>query len=105
MIDIDYINIDKTLIPYSFDMTIESETYTFEVNYNSLNDFFTLNLLKNDEIIVLGEKLVYAKPLFLSSRHRDIPKIDIIPYNLTENTDRITFENFNESVFLYLVGD
>lgn len=105
MINIDYIEIKKELIPYSFDITLLGETYTFEINYNSLNDFFVINLLKNDEIIVLGEKLVYAKPLFLSSRHKDIPKIDILPYDLSENTERITFENLNESVFLYLVGD
>lgn len=105
MIDIDYINVDKSLIPYSFDITLKGETYTFEVNYNSLNDFFTLNLIKNGEIIVLGEKLLYGKPLFLTASYKDIPKIDIIPYDLAENTERITFENFNESVFLYLVGD
>lgn len=105
MIDIDYIEIDKSLIPYSFDITILGETFTFEVNYNDYKDFFTINLLKNGEVIVLGEKLVYAKPLFLSAQHKDIPKVDILPYNLTENIERITFENFNESVFLYLVGD
>lgn len=101
----DYIDIDKNLIPYTFDITLKSETYTFEVKYNTVGDFFTINLLKNDEVIVLGEKLVYAKPLFLTSRHRDIPKVDIIPFDISENTERITFENFNEKVYLYLVGD
>ena len=105
MIKIDYVEIKKELIPYSFDITLEEETYTFEVNYNSLNDFFVVNLLKNNEVIVLGEKLVYAKPLFLSALYKDIPKIGIIPYDLSENTERITYENLNESVFLYMVGD
>lgn len=102
---LNYIDIDKDLIPYSFDITLEGETYTFEVNYNDLKDFFTINLLKNDEVIVLGEKLVYGKPLFLTSSHKDIPKIDIIPFDLSQQTERITFENFNKQVFLYLVGD
>ena len=103
MTNIDYISIDKSLIPYAFDITLEEETYTFEVNYNNANDFFTINLLKNSVIIVLGEKLVYAKPLFLSAVHKDIPWPTIIPFDLSENTERITFENLSESVFLYIL--
>ncbi|HSH51254.1 MAG TPA: hypothetical protein VK982_05990 [Bacteroidales bacterium] len=100
-----YIEIDKNMIPYRFDMTIKRETYTFQVNYNALKDFFTIDLYKNDEVIVLGEKLVYGKPLFMTARHKDIPKTIIIPYDMSENTDRITFENMNKDVFLFLIGD
>lgn len=99
------IEIDKDLIPYSFDMTLEDETFTFGVNYNYLKDFFTIDLLKNDEVVVLGEKLIYGKPLFLTTEHRDVPKIDILPFDLSEQEDRITFENLGEEVFLYIVGD
>ena len=101
----EYIEIDKDMIPYRFDMTLEGETYTFEINYNALKDFFTIDLYKNDEVIVLGEKLVYGKPLFTTARHKDIPKTIIIPYDMSENTDRITFENMNKDVFLFLIGD
>lgn len=100
-----YIDINKDMIPYRFDITLADETYTFEVNYNSLKDYFTIDLYKNDEVIVLGEKLVYGKPLFLSSQHKDIPKVDILPLDLTNKTERITFENLNKEVFLFLVGD
>lgn len=100
-----YIEIDKELVPYKFDITLVGETYTFDVKYNALKDFFTVNLYKNDEAIVLGEKLLYGKPLFLNCTHRDAPKVDILPYDLTEKTERITFENLNEQVFLFLVGD
>lgn len=106
MIDIGYIDINKDLIPYKFDITLDGETYTFEVYYNELKDFFTFNLIKNDKVIALGEKLVYAKPMFLSSMYKDIPSINIIPYDLTEKVERITFENLNEQVFLFIVeGD
>ena len=101
----EYIEIDKNMIPYRFDITLEGETYTFQVNYNATHDFFTMDLYKNDEVIVLGEKLVYGKPLFMSAQHKDIPKTIIIPYDVSENTDRITFENLNEDVLLFLVGD
>jgi len=93
------------MIPYRFDMTIKGETYTFQVNYNATHDFFTIDLYKNDEVIVLGEKLVYGKPLFMSAQYKDIPKIIIIPYDVSENTDRITFENMNEDVLLFMIGD
>ncbi len=101
-----YIEIDKDMVPYKFDMTLEGETYTFQVNYNVLKDFFTIDLLKNDEVIVLGEKLIYGKPLFLSSRYKDIPKVNIVPLDLTGRAERITFDNLNEEVFLFLIdGD
>ena len=100
-----FIDINKDLIPYQFDMTLANETYTFGVFYNVENDFFTLDLFKNNIQVVAGEKLVYERPLFLTSQHKDIPKVDIIPYDLTSKTERITYENFNEQVFLFLVGD
>lgn len=101
----EYIEIDKDLIPYRFDITLKEETYTFDVNYNYLKDYFTIDLFKNGEIIVLGEKLIYGKPLFLSAQYRDIPKVEIIPLDLSNQTERITFENLNNEVFLYIVGD
>lgn len=101
----EYIKIDKSLIPYKFDITLAGETYTFDVKYNALKDFFTIDLLKNDEVVVLGEKLIYGKPLFLSSQYKNVPKIDILPFDLANKTERITFENLNEQVFLFLVGE
>lgn len=100
-----YIDINKDLIPYRFEMTLGEKTYIFEIGYNTLEDYFTIDLLKEDEPIVLGEKIVYGKPLFLSAQHKDIPNINIMPYDLSENTNRITFENMNKDVFLFIVGD
>lgn len=101
-----YIAIDKNLIPYEFDISLKGETFRFKVDYNFSYDFFTINLYKNGEVIVLGEKLVYGRPLFLPCLHKDIPKIFIIPYDLSGNSNRITFESLNKQVFLYLVeGD
>ena len=102
----EYVNIDKSLIPYRFNIKLSDETYTFEMNYNERYDFFTINLFKNEVPIILGEKIVYGKPLFTSYDHLGIPRISILPFDLSGNTDRLTYENFNEQVFLYLVeGD
>lgn len=99
----DYINIDKSLIPYEFEIKIKDETYRFIVSYNSDYDFFTIDLYKGEEAIVIGEKVVYGRPLFVSALYRDIPKAYILPFDLAQKEDKVTFENFNEQVFLYLV--
>jgi hypothetical protein len=101
----EYIDIDKIMIPYRFEVSIKNETFTFEIRYNTIDDFFTVDLYKNDKIIILGEKIIYGKPLFLNAHYKDIPKVDILPYDLSQTTDRVTYENLNNKVFLYLVGD
>lgn len=105
MIDLEYIDIDKDLIPYEFEIAIEGTTYKVKVNYNSIGDFFSLDLFKGKQTLILGEKIVYGKPLFLTTLYKDVPSISIIPYDLSKESKEITFENFNEQVFLFLVGD
>lgn len=101
-----YIEIDKETIPYKFDMALAGDTYTFYVNYNTQGDFFTIDLYKNDKVIVLGEKIVYGRQLFSSYQYKNIPKVPIIPLDLAGNTERITFDNMNKDVFLFLIeGD
>lgn len=101
----EYIEIDVDLVPYRFEIALENETYTFEIEYNSVGDFFTMNLLKNDVVIVQGDKVVYGKPLFSSVTYRDVPNIKIIPLDKSGQCERVTFENFGKDVKLYLVGD
>ena len=98
-----YIDIDKNLIPYEFEMTLANELFRFKVNYNGEFDYFTIDLFKNNETIILGEKLIYGRPLFLSCLEG--PKIDIVPYDIAGRVERINYENLNEEVFLFLVGD
>jgi len=102
--DYQYISIDKELIPYTFDITLDGETFTFEINYNAMRDFFTVNLLKNNNYIVQGQKIVYGVPLFLNHQHLEVPKSPIIAYDLALNEDSVTWENLNETVFLWFLG-
>ena len=45
----DRIEINKNLIPYSFDITLGGEIFEIGVNYNEFADMFTLSLTKDRE--------------------------------------------------------
>lgn len=98
-----YLDIDKSLVPYEFEILLAGELFKFRVNYNEEFDYFTIDLFKDDKPVIYGEKLVYGRPLFVSCLEK--PKIDILPYDVTGRIERITYENLNEEVFLFLVGD
>lgn len=101
----DYIKIEKDLIPYRFDIAIEGKTYTFEIHYNTENDYFTVDLYRNGHLVVAGSKIVYGRPLFAANKYLDVPQVPIIPLDLSGQTDRVTWENFNKTVFLWLVNE
>ncbi|MFT9496383.1 phage baseplate plug family protein [Anaerosolibacter sp.] len=99
----DYIDIDKAAIPYKFDIQISGVTYTIEIHYNAEYDFFTIDLYRGTDVLVLGEKLVYGKPLFETIRDKRFPDKIILPTDPSEQSTRITYENLGESVFLFLI--
>ena len=97
------INIHKTLIPYEFDIVLDNKRYTFYINYNHRYDYFTVDLSRNQEQIVNGEKLVYGVQLFVNSRYLDVPKQKlIIPLDLTNMFQNVDYLTLGEQVFLYL---
>lgn len=98
-----YIDINKSQIPYQFELNIKDEVFQFVVLYNSVGDYFTLNLYKDHKEVIFGEKIVYGVPVFENFSYLPIPKITIKPYDTTGKTDRITFENLSEDVFLYVL--
>lgn len=100
--ELQYMPIDKEAIPYQFDISIEGETFTFEVHYNAENRFFTVDLSRNNEALVYGEKIVYGRPLFSAYADMRFPKAAIIPYDLSGNEAKVTFDNLMKTVFLYL---
>ena len=98
---LDRIEIEKSMIPYSFDITLADEIFTIEINYNAFADLFTLSLKKDGETICAGEPIIYGVPLF-----SDVficgkfPALDIVPLDESREMTTITFENFGETVFL-----
>jgi len=96
-----YIDIDKNAIPYRFEIKLAGVTYGFEIRYNSEYDYFTADLYRGNELVVAGEKIVYATPLF----ENEIQNLKILPLDLSGNSDRVGWNELGESVFLYLEGE
>lgn len=102
MIELDeYIDIDKSEIPYSFEIELSGEIFEFEIHHNASFDFFTVDLFKNEIPLVIGEKIILNRPLFRNRVHNNLPKVQIIPFDRAQKATRITYENLNETVFLY----
>lgn len=99
----EYIEIEKDLIPYRFDLSIADEVFNFEIHYNADYDFFTVDLERDGTVLVYGEKLVYGQTLFYDVQDNRFPKIPIVPYDQSEKSTAVTWETLGVSVFLYLL--
>ncbi|MCJ8015222.1 hypothetical protein MUG84_26495 [Paenibacillus sp. KQZ6P-2] len=104
--DYEFIEIEKDLVPYRFDISLDDEMFTFEVHYNEDYDFFTVNLEKNGEVLAVGEKMIYGMPLFYDVQDNRFPKVPIVPYDESEQQSEVNWQTLNESVFLFVIeGD
>ena len=100
-----YIPIDKTSIPYSFDVPIAGETYTFRVKYNAEEDYFTIDLLRGGDVVKLADKVTMGKPLFSNFTHLHVPLIPVVPEDVSEQETRVGWDQLEETVFLFLAED
>ena len=96
------IEINKSLIPYTFDIELGSELFTFEVNYNNVGDFFTIKVVKNGETICSGEPLVYGRRLFEDIWDSKFPAIDIVPFDPSGSYNAVTYANLGDGVLLVI---
>lgn len=102
MMEREYIEIEKELIPYQFEIELEEEIFTFDIRYNENHDFFTIDLYKGEELLCAGEKLVYGEPLFDRIHTPVFPAPTIVPLDPSNHENRITWDNLNETVFLII---
>lgn len=103
----DIIDVDKEELPVSFDVVLGVETFILGFDYNDTGDFFTVDLYKSDEEgnevpIVLGEKMSLGAPLWKDLVMKELPAPTLIPLDLGGQERRISFDNFGETVFLYV---
>lgn len=104
----DIVNFDKTELPERFEIDFYEQTVVLQFDYNATGDFFTVHLYKiggdgEDVPVVLGEKLVLGRPLWENIPRFDIPAPTLIPLDIGMEADCVTYENMNESVFLYIL--
>lgn len=97
----DRIEINKDLIPYTFDILLSDEVFTIRVDYNRAADLITLRLEKDGEIICAGEPIIYGVPLwkdvFIANKY---PALIVIPKDEAGEMSAVTYDNLNDTVFL-----
>lgn len=99
----EYLRVDKGLIPYSTNIVLDGTLYKIMFYYNLEHDFFTLDLYVGSELIVAGEKITLGAPLFATVMHRNVPQnILLVPLDLSEVETEVNYENFMETVFIYI---
>lgn len=98
----DTIVINKTLIPYTFNIVLGAEEFSFRVDYNNLGGFFTVGLSKSGKTLCSGEPIMYGKPLFSDIRNTEFPAVDIVPYDPSGDYNAVTRENLCEGVLLVI---
>ncbi len=95
-----YIPINKEQIPYQFELRLGAELFSFVIKYNDDYDFFTIDLLKDGEVLVYGERIVYDVPLFTDVEDFRFPIKLVTPTDVSKQESRVTYENLGETVFL-----
>lgn len=95
------IEIEKSLIPYEFEIALSGDVWKIGVSYNKTADIFTLSVSKDGELKLAGEPLVYNVPLFVDTYMVDrMPNLTIRPVDESGQCTNVTWENFGETVFL-----
>lgn len=101
----DRIEINKSLVPYSFTILLGDQWFELLIDYNKTADLFTVTLYKDDKLVVT-EPVIYGVPLF-----RDVwqpekyPAIEIVPLDESRQNAAVTFDNLNVTVFLTIEND
>lgn len=104
---VEFIDIDKDCIPFSFLVKLTDRTYRMTFRYNEVGDFFTVDLETvsggSGDPLVYGEVLRYGKPLFEAFNDERYPLPVLCPLCLTgDKISEITWDNFGTQVRLYL---
>ena len=96
------IEINKSLIPYTFEIALGAEIFTLRVDYNEVGRFFTIGVSKNGTVICQGSPIVYGRRLFEDVWSQKFPKIDIVPIDPSNSYNKVTYSNLCETVLLVI---
>ena len=101
----DTIIINKTLIPYNFDISLGSDVFNLRVDYNNVGGYFTIGLKKDGKTLCAGEPIVYGKRLFEDVWKPSFPAIDIVPFDPSGSYNAVTYNNLCDGVLLIIDND
>ena len=90
-------------MPYTTEVELDGETYTFTFHYNDESDFSTVDLAIGDEVLCTGEVLRYGKLLFEAIRDERFPAPLLYLGDISGQADTITYDNLDKDVLLYVL--
>ena len=97
----DVIEVEKELLPYNFDIELAGEEFNIEIFYNAAADLFTATIMKDEEVLVYNEPIIYGVELFSDVyKSGKFPMISIVPLDESGQENTITYENFGTTVLL-----
>lgn len=99
------IEINKDIIPYTFNIALSEELYEMRIDYNNTANLFTVSLSKNGVELCTGEPIIYGQPLFGDLANRgDFPKVTITPIDESGENTAVTYDNLSTTVLLSVTG-
>ena len=100
------IPIFKEHVPYEVQYWLGSATYKLVFQYNYYGDYFTVDLYRNADPLVIGEKVLFGKALFSTyTADPRLPEVKIVPADLSLTAKRAGWDEVSESVYLYMPED
>ena len=95
------LEVNKSMLPYTTDIVLAGELFTLGFNYNATAGLFTVDLYKNGMLVCAGEPIVYGVPLWQDVYKANFfPAIDIVPIDLSGESNAVTFDNLCNTVLL-----
>lgn len=95
------LEIKKDLIPYTFNIVLAEEEFTFRIDYNDTANLFTVALSKEGVELCVGEPIIYGQSLFADLVNRgDFPKVTITPIDESGESNAVTYDNLSTTVLL-----
>lgn len=99
----DRILIEKSQIPYRFSIALNLTTFMLEIRYNKECDLFTIGLYDKEGTLICIEPIIYGAELFKQHYQAGIyPTMRIVPLDESGESNAVTWDNFNETVFLII---
>ena len=97
----DVLEIKKDLLPYECSILLADDLFVLKFNYNATADLFTVDLYKDGALVCAGEPIIYGVPLWQDVYKAGLfPALDIIPRDLSGESNAVTFDNLGETVLL-----